>query len=267
MQPQDLSLIAVQLPDSSNLTLVSQRLALQFSKGIEAAYVAHVGNKMLIFTHFHVLTFIGYHREEVLQVLRQLDIEGGQDFEEQLFNQDYPLIIDGHLDEPFRISNDHIRLKTADLSMLTMTALVISQSVGLETFETTVDDFNQRARQLLDTPKAFSLTQRATYLNFSRDLMILRHDMLLDLLLLDKPNILWDDAVLEKYYTTLAESLEIQERFEVVEYKLNHLKEDAALLMDYTSHKNTEFLEWIIIILILIEVVMGFASWFGYGPH
>ncbi len=57
--------------------------------------------------------------------------------------------------------------------------------------------------------------------------------------------------------------LELKERFEVVEYKLNSIKDDIIMIMDLKNHSHSSFLEWIIIILIVIEVIMGFMEWFG----
>jgi uncharacterized Rmd1/YagE family protein len=87
--------------------------------------------------------------------------------------------------------------------------------------------------------------------------------MLIDLFLLDKPNILWDNENAELLYNKLASSLELKDRFDVIEYKLDSIKDDIAMIMDLTNHNHSSFLEWIIIILIMIEIVMSLMEWFG----
>lgn len=84
-----------------------------------------------------------------------------------------------------------------------------------------------------------------------------RHDMVSNLLLLDKPNILWDDAEAEALYNRLAFILELYDRHEIALSKLSQIKEDVMLVMDLINHKKSEFLEWIIIVLIAVEIVMG----------
>jgi len=83
------------------------------------------------------------------------------------------------------------------------------------------------------------------------------------LLLLDKPNIVWDNEDAENIYNKLAVNLEIKERFEVLEFKLSQLKDEVTMVMDLITHKQNEFLEWVIIILIAVEIVMGLIEWYG----
>lgn len=88
--------------------------------------------------------------------------------------------------------------------------------------------------------------------------------MVNDLFLLDKPNILWDNEEAEKLYNMLSSTLELKDRFEIVEHKLTHLKENITLALDLFNHKHSEVLEWIIILLIAFEIVMGLIEFFGH---
>ncbi len=86
---------------------------------------------------------------------------------------------------------------------------------------------------------------------------LLRHEIIVDMHLLDKPNILWDDETAERLYNDLSVFFELKERFEIVEFKLGLLKDDIMFLTDILNHKKSEFLEWIIIWLIAFEIIMG----------
>jgi uncharacterized Rmd1/YagE family protein len=92
---------------------------------------------------------------------------------------------------------------------------------------------------------------------FAKELVMTRHDMVIDLHLLDKPNILWDNEDAEMLYNSLASTLELKDRFDIVEYKLNSIKDDMMMVMDLTNHNHSSFLEWIIIGLIALEIFMG----------
>ena len=81
--------------------------------------------------------------------------------------------------------------------------------------------------------------------------------MVSNLLLLDKPNILWDNAEAEELYNRLAFILELYDRHEIALSKLSQIKEDVMLVMDLINHKKSEFLEWIIIWLIAIEILFS----------
>lgn len=104
--------------------------------------------------------------------------------------------------------------------------------------------------------------KRKTLLELASSLALLRHDLIVELHLLDKPNIVWDDERAERLYNELSIFFELKERFEVVEFKLNLLKDDVTFLTDILNHKKSEFLEWIIIWLIAFEIVMGLYGTF-----
>ncbi|MCJ7764993.1 MAG: RMD1 family protein [Thiovulaceae bacterium] len=137
------------------------------------------------------------------------------------------------------------------------------QSVALELYEQKLSDYYERSRHLIDVADPFSIYKRTRLAYFAKQLVLVRYDMVIDLLLLDKPNILWDNEDAENLYNSLANNLELKDRFDVVEYKLNSIKDDIVMVMDLTNHNHSFFLEWIIIVLIAVEVVMGVMEWFG----
>lgn len=143
-------------------------------------------------------------------------------------------------------------------------ALVISQSVGLEKHEQDLEKHFARSRRLLDMTKGHSLIKRSKLAQFAKELTFIRHAMLTDLFLLDKPNILWDNAEAEDLYNRLASILELKDRFEIVAFKLSNLKDDIARVLNLINHKHSEFLEWIIIILIGIEIVVMAVEFFKH---
>jgi uncharacterized Rmd1/YagE family protein len=80
------------------------------------------------------------------------------------------------------------------------------------------------------------------------------------LYLLDKPDIVWDDVELESLYNQLSLQLELKSRFDVIEYKISYLKESVDFAKDMINQKSSEFLEWIIIWLIVVEIVFSVYS-------
>lgn len=143
---------------------------------------------------------------------------------------------------------------------LNVIALAISQSVGLEHYEKRLNTLFSQSRRIVESIHTYSITQRSHLMQFAKRLALTRHDMVSNLLLLDKPNILWDNEEAESLYTRLAFVLELYDRHEIALSKLSQIKEDVMLVMDVINHKKSEFLEWIIIVLILIEIVMGIAE-------
>lgn len=235
--------------------------SLKLEKSIESSLCGQSDQLFVFYTKFKVLTIIHNSTEATLQAFNQLgiaiksiDVEGGYIF------QDYPIIIEENLSTPFEVANDNIKLPHASKLYLIIASLVISQSVALEHYENRVDENFSRSRTIIADPKSYTFLQRNKLLNFARKLTLLKHDMVNSLLLLDKPNILWENELAETFYNELSSMMELSERFETLDHKLSQMKDDVGMIMELINSKKSEFLEWIIIVLIAIEIIMSLSG-------
>lgn len=260
---KQMELLAFYLPKPMTRDEIGEALGITLKKGIEATHYAEIDDALLTYTQFNVLTMINMPRVRIVETLTALGIEEAEDFDQSGIYQDYPVRIDTELPTTFTVDNDKITLKNYSVISLIIVAHVISQSVALELYEQKLSDYYERSRHLIDTADTYSIYKRTRLARFAKQLVLVRHDMLIDLHLLDKPNILWDNEDAEKLYNSLAYSLELKDRFDIVEYKLNSIKDDIIMVMDLTNHNHSSFLEWIIIVLIAVEIAMGLIEWFG----
>ncbi|BBP45689.1 hypothetical protein THMIRHAS_10620 [Thiosulfatimonas sediminis] len=257
------NIVSIYLPPDYSAQEIAEQLQLTMHKGIEATHFAQINEfRWLFFCQFDALTFVNWNRLQIIDALEKLGIEHATDFEAQMLHQDYRLIVDDTLQQSFSVDNETIRLKSFTPSNLMVVALVLAQSVGLEHFEIEVERYYGIGRRMLELSGRFSWIHRKQFSDYAKQISLLRHDMVLDLMLLDKPDVLWDNQELEQLYNKLSESLELKSRFDIISYKLDTLKEDIAMMMDLHHHKHSAFLEWIIIILILFEVVMAIGEHF-----
>lgn len=257
-----LPLVSISLPIHLTRQEIEDFLGLSFKKGIEKAFYAQLNRTYLIYTPFNVLTFINWEREEMVSALEKLGVNDAQSYEQHAIYQDYPIHIDANLELTCKVSNETITLKEPSTLYLIIIALVISQSVGLEKYEQDLEMYFNQSKKLLDLTNSYTVFKRSKLIDFTKKLTSIQHSMVSDLFLLDKPNILWDNADAENLYNLLAAILELKDRFEIVQYKLTSLKDDVVLSLDLFNHKHSEFLEWIIIVLIAIEIVMGLIDFF-----
>ncbi|AFL69087.1 RMD1 family protein [Sulfurospirillum barnesii] len=258
------SIISISLPQPFARHEIETRLECVLKKGIEKAFYTQDHNRYLVYTQFNVLSFIHWEKADIIKALEKLGIKEASSFEQHCLYQDYPILIDPTLEFTCKISNEHILLKEALPLYLIIIALVISQSVGLEKYEQDLEVHFGKSQALLDLTKSYTFFKRSKLVEFTRNLISIQHGMVSELFLLDKPNILWDNEEAEKIYNTLSSTLELKDRFEIIEHKLNHLKENIAMALDLFNHKHSEVLEWIIIILIGVEIVMGLIEFFNH---
>lgn len=258
------SLVSISLPTPFLKHEIETLLDCSLKKGIEKALYWQYRETFLVYTQFNVLTFINWEKEAIHKALGKLGIKHADTFEQHTIFQDYPILIEPDLDVTCKVSNEQIILKEPLSLYLVIIALVVSQSVGLEKYEQALNVYFEQSQQLLDLTKSYSLLKRSQLIEFARNLMTIQHGMVSDLFLLDKPNILWDNEDAEKLYNRLSSTLELKDRFEIVEHKLTHLKEDISMSLDLFNQKHSEFLEWIIIGLIGFEIVMGLIEFFKH---
>lgn len=257
-----MNLLALYLDHPLSHAKIEYALDITLLKGFENGYYGHNPKLHIALAPFRVLTLISEEKKEILDALDKLGITLHTEDERAHPYQDYPILIDSSLNTSFSITNEAITLKETSLINLNIIALAISQSVGLEVYEHRLDTLFTQSRRIVESIHTFSITRRSHLLQFTKRLALTRHDMVSNLLLLDKPNILWDDEEAEALYNRLAFVLELYDRHEIALSKLSQIKEDVMLVMDLINHKKSEFLEWIIIILIGVEIVMGIMEWF-----
>lgn len=84
------------------------------------------------------------------------------------------------------------------------------------------------------------------------------------------PDIFWDtphELRLEHYYDQTCQSLDVSVRIKTLNEKMDYAQEIASILRETLSANHSSNLEWIIIILIMIEVFFllrkEFKGWFG----
>jgi len=229
---------------------------MRLEKSIEQMLVGKNETGYIYFTKFGTVCFLGFSRSQIVSILRAIQIENADNYESHIY-QDYEIIIDDTLDKNFKVSNNEVRIQKIDDGFLSIIAIVVSQSVGLERFEQLLDENMSKSRKLLNIQGRFLLFKRKNLLKFAVFLANIRQDMIVDLYLLDKPNITWDDEVAESLYNKLSDIFELKDRHTMVEYKLSLIRDNISFMMDAINHQNSEFLEWIIIILIAFEIGMS----------
>lgn len=72
----------------------------------------------------------------------------------------------------------------------------------------------------------------------------------------EKPVLLWEQPLLEPLYLQLTDDLELKERQEILDQKINLIAKTAETSLGVLEHRHSNRLEWYIIILIAIEIVL-----------
>ena len=87
------------------------------------------------------------------------------------------------------------------------------------------------------------------------EILGLRHVLNLSSDLLDTPDFYWDREDLEHLFMATCSHLSVARRIKVLNEKLSHCLEVMDMINNHLSHEHGSKLEWIIIVLIAIEIV------------
>lgn len=74
------------------------------------------------------------------------------------------------------------------------------------------------------------------------------------------PDLFWDsrhDLGLEGYFDQVGRALDVNDRIRTLNQKMDYAQEIATIMRETLSEKHSIHLEWIIIILIAVEVAFG----------
>ncbi|XP_008203478.1 required for meiotic nuclear division protein 1 homolog [Nasonia vitripennis] len=132
----------------------------------------------------------------------------------------------------------------------------ISQSVKLGIWEASLDHYVDSIEFITEDLKRGRRIKmsRQEVLRKQGELFALRHLINLSSDLLDTPDFYWERDDLETLYQQTCAYFSIAKRTRVVNEKLNHCVELVELLSSHLSDRHHVRLEWMIIVLIMVEV-------------
>ncbi|WWC65002.1 uncharacterized protein I303_107616 [Kwoniella dejecticola CBS 10117] len=162
-----------------------------------------------------------------------------------------------------RIYNDVITLRKGS-SYMTKLSLshALSQSVKISLFEELI---TSTIEQTKDIPKSLSETgkiglPRSEIMKQIGNLFILRININLVGSILDSPEFFWTFPDLEPLYGAARSYLEIGQRVDLLNARVDVLQDMLKLLKESVNSSHGERLEGIVIILIGIEIVLGIIT-------
>ncbi|XP_052386332.1 required for meiotic nuclear division protein 1 homolog isoform X1 [Carassius gibelio] len=137
----------------------------------------------------------------------------------------------------------------------------LSLSVKLAIWEVSLDNFVESIQSIPEMLKSGQRVKlsRAEVMQKIGELFSLRHCINLSSDLLITPDFYWDREDLEQLYDKTCQFLNINRRVKVMNEKLQHCTELTDLMRNHLSEKHSLRLEWMIVILITIEVMFELA--------
>jgi uncharacterized Rmd1/YagE family protein len=156
------------------------------------------------------------------------------------------------------VSFDKIVVGDLSPSVMGVVGLLLAQSAAMDYYDEDVEDILERTGRI-----SRSLQARGRLYGPVRDLLQFigsciqtKNGIIETLALFDKPDVTWEVEVIDRLYVRLRETLEIEDRFRALEYKLRMIQENLVLLVDLSRQRHTIWLETAVLALILLELIV-----------
>ncbi|CAF2348220.1 hypothetical protein HID58_039234 [Brassica napus] len=154
---------------------------------------------------------------------------------------------------------DYIMLQFLNIDGIRTIGSVLGQSIALDYYGRQVDDmvaeFTDINRGMektgtftMDRKKLFQLVGKANS-NLA--------DVILKLGLFERSDIAWKDAKYAQIWEYLRDEFELTQRFASLDFKLKFVEHNIRFLQEILQNRKSDFLEWLIIILISAEIAIS----------
>ncbi|MCU0467005.1 MAG: RMD1 family protein [Arcicella sp.] len=134
--------------------------------------------------------------------------------------------------------------------------LNIGQSVALDHYEDLTLEIFKDSQVITD-----ELEKTGTFKYSKKDLLKfigrtinIKNSIIDNLYIFDAPDVVWENEHLERIDKGLKKTFDLKMRYQDIDYKLKIVQENLTLFTDLLQNRESTRLEWIVIILILIEV-------------
>lgn len=147
------------------------------------------------------------------------------------------------------------------LDKLTL-SFAISQSVKLSHFEDVLEETGHETKKIpheLARRGKISLSRKQIAKKLGQ-LFLVRNSINLHTEMLDTPDFFWEHPQHENLYKLITKNLDVPQRVEVLNRRLDMIRDLFSMLEEQMNHQHSSLLEWIIIILISTEIVLFLAK-------
>lgn len=255
----NLKVISFQVADTIDIKLLKTTFPATIHYGDTDELFYFIENhKYLYVFKYGIVCFLGYSEIEMAAFFQMI-----APYCKNLFDQRISDEFDIETDAPaVNYGYNKIEIPTADVEMIRLIMLNVSQSVALDYYNqqtnTLLEETNFHT-QLLEKKGKIDLGGIKLKKYIGRTLN-LKNRISGNLYIFDSPEETWEDENLNKLDIGLKKTFDLQARFRTIQEGLGIVKENMELFKDLLQNRNSLTLEWVVIILIFVEVINLFIN-------
>jgi len=209
--------------------------------------------KFQYYTNYGVIVFSGFSEAEITYAIKTVHQYHKEPVKSPL-RDEFQIRVAPEAETVFAFNE--IVVGRADEMVVRIAMLHLAQSVAL-------DYYRNIGESLLEEVKAFTdqLEQtgklkisRKNMMRFVGKALNTQSDIAENIYIFDAHDLTWEDEYLDKLYQGLIKHFDLRIRFSEIEYTLKIIENNLTVFRDIIHQRESNLLEYIIIILILVEV-------------
>jgi required for meiotic nuclear division protein 1 len=177
------------------------------------------------------------------------------------YSEDYELRVGGT--DELELNDRYVTVTNFEPFYTELVATIIAKSVAMEKIEEQLGGIVDKLELMFDRLERGKL--RIGEKELARTTAkIARHEYntINYVMILDKPDITWTNSDAAEFYDRMSEFFELNDRYEILKSKTLILNNIVGGFSSISHSMRGLFVEWVIVILIVIEVILMIADWF-----
>ncbi|TNJ43851.1 RMD1 family protein [Tamlana fucoidanivorans] len=248
------SVVAYQVASAINIKTSKQQLPWQLLfQDSDELYYKSSNNQFVYIFQYGMVCFFNMTSAEIEMALKEITPFCSHYFSEKLSDSVQVFVKSGIL----KVQFDSVILPSLDQEMIRLVMLNASQSVALNRYSEITEEL------LIETNKHTLYLEEKGKLDISGHklkrfigkVLNIKNKISENLYIFDSPDITWENEALNRLNLDLKRSFDLKDRYRLIHDRIEIIKENLELFKDIMDHKESSLLEWIIIILIVIEVL------------
>lgn len=228
-------------------------------------------NKSVNIFAFGALVFVNLEHHEIMDILNYLShVETRLSNISFDFADDYMLEVrkeDEIADDEAHFTNDAMITTEFGYYQMDILSVVLAKSVALEKIENDIEILLDEIELVITAMQTGKLSVRDEKIaRISARILSFKYNTISSIMILDKPDLTWNNENAEKLYTAMSHLFELDERYNKVQMKSETLMDIVQVFTTFTQHKKANTLEWMIILLIVFEIVISLIEFFHLNP-
>jgi len=250
---------AIQIAESFNIKKLRSEFGEEShsSSPSEIFYTLNDKNSYLYIFDYGVIVLANYSASEKKELIDFVQKYATTIVDLDL-SEEYQIEIDPNIPRVV-IKNDYVTVPFVNPLVMRIIMLNIGQSVALDYYEELTNELISSSRvYILELEKRGRLSiSKSNLLKYIGKVLNVKNSIVDKLCILDDPNLVWDNEELNLLNRQLKANFDINPRFRDLDYRLDIVEDNLRLFTDVLNVRESSRLEWIVIILIFLEIMIA----------